>query len=209
MIAPIRLNGPVTKDEALTVVGWGATETDFIPPGRMRRTDVKVVDVGPDPTPFVAGQLEANEFLASESVCTGDSGGPAFDATTHAVVGVVSRGPNGNITTNGSGCVGTQHVFMQTAPFKDLVLGAMATAGATPWLEGEPKPTVDAGAPSNGGGTSGEGDSGVGAAPSTVTTTSSGCSTGARVGAPDSSAIALGIALTLAAATRRRRRRRP
>ncbi len=159
-IAPIRLDAPVTPDEGLSVVGWGATVTDFLPSQRQRRDGVTVVEVGPSSTFHVGGQLGANEFLASESVCTGDSGGPAFDAKTGAVVGVVSRGPNGGITTNGSGCVGTQHTFMQTAPFKGLVMEAFAQAGGEPWLEGQPAPGQGTGGGGTGGGGAGGGGTG-------------------------------------------------
>jgi hypothetical protein len=149
-VAPIRLDGDVTKDEALVTVGWGATVASFIPPQRQRRDGVRVVDVGPSSIARLGGELGPSEFLASESVCVGDSGGPAFDADTGAVVGVVSRGPNGSVgtPTNGAGCVGTQHTFEKASSFKALVLQAFAATGETPWLEGAPAPgtEVDAGA---------------------------------------------------------------
>jgi len=40
-----------------------------------------------------AAALAPNEFQVGESICSGDSGGPAF-ASTNAIVGIVSRGGN-------------------------------------------------------------------------------------------------------------------
>jgi hypothetical protein len=139
-LAPIRLDGPVTADETLSVVGWGATETRFLPSTRQRRDGVGVVDIGPSSTFRIGGQLANREWLATESVCQGDSGGPAFDSVTGAVVGTVSRGSNGGISTNGSGCVGTQHTFMQTGSFKDLIMMGFTKAGASPLPEMQPAP---------------------------------------------------------------------
>jgi hypothetical protein len=145
-LAPIRLDRGVKKGDALTVVGWGATEKSFIPSGRQKRTGVSVVDVGPSEEPRVGGTLAEKEFIATESVCTGDSGGPAFSATTGAVVGVVSRGENTTASTNGSGCLGTEHTFMQVNAFADLVTKAFAQAGGQPIPETQPQAaTPDAG----------------------------------------------------------------
>lgn len=147
-LASIRLDAPVDLNESLSVVGWGATTTTNVPAQRQRRDGVSVVDVGPSSTVRIGGQLAAGEFLATESACVGDSGGPAFDATSGAVVGTVSRGP-GQLTTNGSACVGTQHTFMQTSAFKSLVMQAFAQAGGQPIPEVQPGesdagPTADA-----------------------------------------------------------------
>ncbi len=199
-IAPIRLSGDVQIGEALVAIGWGATETSFVPPGRQRRDGVSVVDVGPSPTPRIGGRLAANEFLASESVCFGDSGGPAFDATSGAVVGVVSRGPNGGVTTNGSGCVGTQHTFMKTSAFADLIGQAFAVAGGAPWLEGEPPPGQ------GGGGAGGAGGGHAGGGPP-AKTTEEGCAVAAGYGgAPLEAPPALVASLVLAIGARRARR---
>lgn len=176
-IAPVRLDAPVTPDEELVVVGWGATVKTSIPTSRQHRTGVHVTHIGPDTHQYGAGELGDKEFIASESVCTGDSGGPAFDSATHAVVGVVSHGPNGNVTTNGSGCVGTEHVFMQTASFKDLILQGYAAAGVTPWREGEASPGASS-VPD--GGTAKE--AGVSTNASIPAEESSGCATRGRSG---------------------------
>lgn len=209
-ISPVRLDAPVTKGEMLTVVGWGATETESLPQSRRRRAGVQVVNVGPDTTAFVGGELGAKEFIASESVCTGDSGGPAFDATTNAVVGVASRGSNGGITKNGSGCVGTEHVFMQTASFKELVLRAFAEAGAEPWLEGEPQPKGESSQPAPEAGVPvTDKDAGTPAAASPTSSEASGCVVGPPgVNADFGRTFGIGIAASLLAFVRRRQRGR-
>lgn len=205
MIAPIRLDAPVTAGEALYVVGWGATETDFIPPGRQRRDGVTAVEIGPSATAHVGGKLADKEFLASESVCTGDSGGPAFDAATHAVVGVVSRGQNTSTDGTGKGCLGTQHTFMQTAPFKALVLQAFASAGGEPWLEGQPQPGTGGGGAGGSGGQAGAGGGGAGGSASgkPVPGSSGGCAAG---GAPNGDGWLLVLAALGLAGWRRRGR---
>jgi hypothetical protein len=131
----------VTAGEQLYVVGWGATETSLLPEQRMRRDGVTVVTVGPSSTPYPGGVLLENELLASESVCSGDSGGPAFDAETGALVGVVSRGPVRPSQPFGQGCLNTQHTFVKVAAFHDFIAAVFADAG-------ELLPVPDAGAPS-------------------------------------------------------------
>lgn len=154
--APVRLEGAATTGESLTVVGWGATTTSTLPTQRQRRTGVTIVEVGPSATAHPGGQLGDREFLATESACTGDSGGPAFSTSTGAVVGVVSRGATPGPT--GLGCVGTQQTFMVPAAFRTMVLQAFTLTGETPWREGQPPPPgwvdprpKDAGAPADSG----------------------------------------------------------
>jgi MYXO-CTERM domain-containing protein len=200
-IAPVRLSGDVTVDESLYVVGWGATETSFIPPSRQRRDDVTVVEVGPSATQHLGGQLADKEFLASESVCFGDSGGPAFDSETGAVVGTVSRGPNGGITSNGSGCVGTEHTFMKTSSFAGLIEQAFAMAGGEPWVEGEPPPGT-------GGGGSG-GATGAGGGDGGGDESGDGCSCATPKNAGDTRWAPFAIAAAAFVFGRRRRTRRP
>lgn len=205
-IAPIRLEGDVTKGEAIYAVGWGATETSFVPSSRQRRDGVSIVDVGPSAEMYPMGQLSEKEFLATESVCFGDSGGPAFDAATKAVVGVVSRGPYTGDMSTGAGCVGTEHTFMKTTGFVDLVHEAFALAGGQPWLEGQPPPTSDGGGGAGGGGgaTAGEGGTG-GAAMSSTGDDDTGCSAAAGRARGGLGALTL-VALALAGARRSRRR---
>ncbi len=141
-IAQIRLDSPPVKGETITAVGWGITETGNEPSHRQQRTGIKVLEVGPYDRSGLA--LGANEFEVGESICSGDSGGPAIAESTGAVVGVVSRGGNGaSSTTDPSvACrgVNTRNIYTQVAPHKDLIMQAFASTGEEPWLEGGPDP---------------------------------------------------------------------
>ena len=94
------------------------------------------------------GGLEVpdGEFMVGESICEGDSGGPALDTDTGAIIGVVSRGGNGQVsqTNPSAGCVGvdTINLYTETTPFKDLIMQAFQSAGAEPWVEGGPDPRL-------------------------------------------------------------------
>lgn len=139
-IAPIRLDGDVTKGELITSVGWGVTESTPQPEQRMQRKNVKIIGVGPDKT---SGQVPPNEFEVGESICSGDSGGPAIDQDTSAVIGVVSRGGNqsgGQSNDPAANCINGQNLYTKVAPFKDLIMKGFELAEAEPWVEGGPDP---------------------------------------------------------------------
>jgi MYXO-CTERM domain-containing protein len=141
-IAPIRLESDIEKSDVLTAVGWGVTDKQSMPDVRQQRSGIKVDAIGPDEdaNPPVA----SNEFQVGESICSGDSGGPAL-AQTGAIVGVVSRGGNGSGGSQSdpsAGCIGAENLYTKVAPFKDLILQAYDEAGAEPWLEGEPDPRL-------------------------------------------------------------------
>jgi hypothetical protein len=140
-ISPIRLSGPPTEGETFTAVGWGITDTTPNPMTRQQRPDIPIEAVGPS-TKF---GLPPNEFAIGEGPCEGDSGGPALDSQTLAIIGVVSRGGNGQFpdpNNPAANCIGGQNVYTQVFPFKDLILRAFSDAGAMPWLEGMAKPNA-------------------------------------------------------------------
>ncbi len=143
-IAPIRLETDVTKGETITAVGWGVTDVTPQPEVRQQRSGIKVTAVGPDKTalPPVAG----NEFQVGESICSGDSGGPAFAESTGAVVGVVSRGGNGRQSRRdpSAACIGAdaENIYTKVTPFKDIVMKAFELVQAEPWIEGQPDPRL-------------------------------------------------------------------
>jgi MYXO-CTERM domain-containing protein len=152
-IAPIRLTGGAKKAEALTIVGFGITESGNLPSARRQRTGVTVLDIAPA---AVGGDvLQDGEFVFGEAACSGDSGGPALDSKTKAVVGVASRVGNGKPQTQqdpAGFCVGADTVDIYTAlsAAPDLVTAAFKAAGAEPTLEGtsapppaKPAPTTD------------------------------------------------------------------
>jgi len=138
-LAPLRLDGPIAKSEVFTAIGWGVTDVTANPEKRQQRTGIKVLEVGPDDTG--ATPVPPNEFQVGESICSGDSGGPAI-ADTGAIIGVVSRGGNGTQPTQNNpsaGCVGgqSQNLYTKVAPFKAFIAKGFELANADPWLEGE------------------------------------------------------------------------
>ncbi|MBX3205198.1 MAG: S1 family peptidase [Labilithrix sp.] len=140
-IAPVRLDGDVEVGELITAVGWGVTEDTPQPEQRQQRKNVKITNVGPDKK---QGGVPPNEFEVGESICSGDSGGPAIAQETNAVVGVVSRGGNAeggqDSRDPAAGCINGRNLYTKIAPFKDLLMKGYELAEAEPWVEGGPDP---------------------------------------------------------------------
>ncbi|MBX3233985.1 MAG: trypsin-like serine protease [Labilithrix sp.] len=134
-IAKLRLNGEPKEGEAIVNVGYGITDKEFEPPVRQQRRDVTVKKVGPfDSFPILA----RNEFSFSESICEGDSGGPILAGSTGAVIGVVSRGTNGEDPVSpGATCPLADNIGTKLAPFREMLDQGFAAAGAQPQLEPE------------------------------------------------------------------------
>jgi hypothetical protein len=115
-IALVLLDLPIEDVEPLDVRAHGVAQGDHVravgfsrdPDGarattKVLRDHVKVLETS------------ANEFLAGEATCRGDSGGPAIDEATGEIVGVVSRaGP----TCDGKGA---HDVFTRTDAFLALI----------------------------------------------------------------------------------------
>jgi secreted trypsin-like serine protease len=93
----------------------------------MQRQNVPVLDVGP------SSQSAPTDLLVGESICSGDSGGPALSAHG-AIIGVVSHGGNGRYSAHrpAAGCIGkdTTNVYTRVAPFTQLIKLAFKQAGA-------------------------------------------------------------------------------
>ncbi len=86
--ASLRLSHLPVPSERATVVGYGITSDGGTGSGvRRRREQVSVLAAGKDWNLL----LGSSELQLSVSGCSGDSGGPAFDATSGAVLGVSSR----------------------------------------------------------------------------------------------------------------------
>jgi hypothetical protein len=133
-IAPVRLDAPPNVGDTFTAVGWGVTETTDSTGDRMQRTDIPIVKVD-----------KTSEFEVGESICEGDSGGPALSTTTGAVLGVVARGGGGTgvpAGTTGAGCVdpGVTDIYTGLWGFKALIQSAFDASGYSPWIEGTPDP---------------------------------------------------------------------
>ena len=139
-VAPIRLKEGAREGESITAVGWGLTEDGRTPSKRLEREGIRVEAVGPytfDERTKIG--LAKSEFLIGEGICSGDSGGPAF-ASTGAVVGVVSRGGNGEQASGAASCIGSNTIGIYThlANKKALVEKAFKLAGFAPRDEGTP-----------------------------------------------------------------------
>ncbi len=142
-ISQIRLDSPILKSDVLTAVGWGVTDTTPEPMIRQQRSGIAIEGIGPDATTTLP--LPPNEFQVGESICSGDSGGPAL-AKSNAIVGIVSRGGNGNQNPNpndpAANCIGAENIYTKVAPFKKFITDGLALAGAEPWEEGGPDPRL-------------------------------------------------------------------
>jgi hypothetical protein len=84
-----RLDVPAARGEPYTAVGFGDAQAEGEPGVRRARDGLNVVCGARD---CGGGSVLTNsEFVGEESVCEGDSGGPALDASGR-VIGVASRG---------------------------------------------------------------------------------------------------------------------
>lgn len=149
MISPVRLDRPPVAGQTIRAVGWGVTNKGGgMANRRMRRTGVPIRAVGPAFDD--GGAVGPNEFGIGEAICSGDSGGPAFDETTNAVIGVVSRGGNAApydpaTDPQWTQCTdtaeyATRNLYTRTDTFRDLILSAFEAAESDPWIEGGPDP---------------------------------------------------------------------
>ncbi len=144
-IAPVRLDYGVQASERLRVVGYGQTEASGSS-GRYARSDVRVIDIGPDSEDEPSISASPRTFVVSEGPCHGDSGGPAFSQETEALLGVYSL-------TAGASCtgVGIRNVYTSLSSYSRLALQAFDAAGAVPVLdEAEPEPTTPGVLPASG-----------------------------------------------------------
>lgn len=120
----VRALGP-SIGERITSVGWGVTTTSSFPAARQQRANVTILDVGP------TRSTPSNSFTVGESICSGDSGGPAL-ASDGTIIGVVSYGGNGRSspTDPSVGCRGTasRNTYVSVAPFASLLRTAQSAA---------------------------------------------------------------------------------
>jgi uncharacterized protein (TIGR03382 family) len=180
----LRLSANAREGERIRAVGYGRNDAKVPMGTRFRKDQVPVLAIGRGISQSHT-HLGEFEFEVGESICEGDSGGPAISETTGAVIGVVSRGGNcGEDSGN---------VYTATVGFKALVDKAFAEAGGAPIIEantpseGDLGPSSDPGAPP----------------PATSPPPKSGCSA-SPVSAP-SGVAALGFLFALVALARRRR----
>lgn len=149
-ISPLRLKKAPRKGEKITAVGWGVTTKSSQPSTRQKRTGVKIDTIGPFEGDGENLPVPPNNFQVGESICSGDSGGPAFSESTGAVLGVVSRGGNGSSSQDdpSAGCVDdggrfpASNSYIMVSSFAELIENTVKDAGYEVWEEGEDNPNL-------------------------------------------------------------------
>jgi len=209
----VRMSSPVLANESVRTVGYGQNDQNLPIGTRFRRDNMTVLAVGSTVSASMT-PLGSNEFESTEAMCNGDSGGPAIDEKTGAVVGVVSRG--GITCTDNTG-----HVYTSLSGFQSIFQQAFAVAGGAPVDENGTTATDAGGASPDGGSTTGPGTmpggsssgstgygNGYGGQPANLRAgQGSSCSTSVTTGGAGSSPLAL-VALGVIALLRARRRLR-
>ena len=202
----VRLAGAATAGESVRAVGYGQNDQGAPVGTRFRKDSVAVLAVG---STVSASQtpLGSSEFEVGESICEGDSGGPAVDEMTGAIVGIVSRGGACTDTTG--------HIYTSVASFTSIFQQAFALAGGAPIGENEPYPTTaDAGSTAPGPSATGTPPSSSSSGGGTGTNPASGpvnlhsgAGTGCSVGAVaprDLGFLVMGISVAITLLRRRR-----
>ncbi len=207
--------------DQITAMGYGITSPNANDSGIRRiREKIDIVCVPGDTTKdckkteYASMQDSDREFITQGYVCSGDSGGGAFDQESFTngapyVLGALSRGPQTATT-----CLAA--IYSRTDAHADLIIAAgekAAEAGGYPkpaWLSPEPTPADDS-APA----TPGEECTGdtcqstsatdpTSAAPTVTKTTTTGCS--AAPGHTTSSSLGIFALIGLTALVSRRRK---
>jgi MYXO-CTERM domain-containing protein len=128
-VATLRLDKMATYNEQADVLGYGATETADSQGLRLVR-HVQVLDVGPSSTAEPPRTTTPRTFVVGAGPCKGDSGGPAFDSNSRALLGVFSLN-----TAASCDLVGIRNVYTSLSPYSKVILDAFQAAGADPVLE--------------------------------------------------------------------------
>ncbi len=118
-VLPIRLHGSVESGDRVLPVGFGGGVENIIG-NRVARIGSTVLAVGPAANSDTGAVLGPREFEVDEATCRGDSGGPAIDARTGEIVGVVSRGASCSATGN--------HVYTRVDAYAQLAAASFAAA---------------------------------------------------------------------------------
>jgi hypothetical protein len=118
-VLSIRLHGSVASGDRVLPVGFGGGAENVIG-NRVARIGSTVLAVGPAANSDTGAVLGPREFEVDEATCRGDSGGPAIDARTGEIVGVVSRGASCSTPGN--------HVYTRIDAYAQLAGAAFAAA---------------------------------------------------------------------------------
>lgn len=118
-ILSMRMHSPVEAGDYIVPVGFGGGTANVV--GRkVARAKSEVLAIGPSANVATGAVLGPREFEVDNATCRGDSGGPAIDAATGEVVGVVSRG--GSCSAHGN------HVYTRIDVYKKLTQAAFVAA---------------------------------------------------------------------------------
>ncbi len=118
-ILPMRLHSPVEPGDHVVPVGFGGGPANIVGM-KVARNDSTILTIGPAANARTGAVLGPREFEVDQATCRGDSGGPAIDAATGEVVGVVSRG--GSCSASGN------HVYTRVDAYARLAAHAFVTA---------------------------------------------------------------------------------
>lgn len=124
VVLPMRLYGAVKKGDLVVPIGFGGGVANSVG-RRVARASSDVLAIGPSANVDTGAVLGPREFEVAEATCRGDSGGPAIDAHTGEIVGVVSRG--GSCTHAGN------HVYTRIDAYSRLATMALVAAGRQPY----------------------------------------------------------------------------
>jgi hypothetical protein len=118
-ILPLRLHAPVASGDTVLPVGFGGGASMTVG-DRVSRKSSTVLAIGPSANAITGAVLGPREFEVDHATCRGDSGGPAIDAYTGEIVGVVSRG--------GSCLMDGNHVYTRVDAYVTLANTAFREA---------------------------------------------------------------------------------
>lgn len=118
-ILPMRLHASVEAGDVVVPVGFGGGPLNIVG-HKVARSKSKVLAIGPSANAATGAVLGPREFEVDQATCRGDSGGPAIDAMTGEIVGVISRG--GSCTGHGN------HVYTRVDAYNRLATAAFAAA---------------------------------------------------------------------------------
>lgn len=184
----IRMKGTaVSPGESIRSVGYGANDQGSPIGTRFRKDDVSVLAIGAGVSTSKTA-LGSHEFEVGQAICPGDSGGPAINEESGAIIGIVSRGSDANCKINYG------NIYTMTMGWDDLVTRAFGIAGGAP--------IVETGTPTVSGATLQSRT--ISATPANTEPSTGGCATGPRHHGGNAGVCLL--ALGTAALVRRRRR---
>jgi len=119
----MRLHAPVETGDVVVPVGFGGGPLNIVG-HKVARSKSTVLATGPSANAATGAVLGPREFEVDRATCRGDSGGPAIDAMSGEIVGVVSRG--GSCSAHGN------HVYTRVDAYQRLAQAAFSAAQKAP-----------------------------------------------------------------------------